>query len=67
MDGATAAGAITETFVFLEYFVKDLADPRQRVIYPLEEVFKTPPNSSAASWLDALMRKVGTHTTLTIT
>src|SRR5262249_38655507 len=39
MDGATAAGAITEAVVFLEYF-KDLADPRQRgkVIYPLAEV-----------------------------
>ena len=39
MDGATAAGAITEAVVFLEYF-KDLADPRQRgkIIYPLAEV-----------------------------
>jgi predicted transposase YbfD/YdcC len=39
MDGTTAAGAITEAVVFLEYF-KDLADPRQRgkVIYPLAEV-----------------------------
>jgi DDE_Tnp_1-associated len=39
MDEATAAGAITEAVVFLEYF-KDLADPRQRgkVIYPLAEV-----------------------------
>src|SRR5215470_1660077 len=39
MDGATAAGAITEAVVFLEYF-KDVADPRQRgkVIYPLAEV-----------------------------
>ena len=39
MDGATAAGAITEAVVVLEYF-KDLADPRQRgkVIYPLAEV-----------------------------
>ena len=39
MDGAIAAGAITEAVVFLEYF-KDLADPRQRgkVIYPLAEV-----------------------------